>query len=267
MTGRAVRAALASALVALVAAPAPGRAGPPYVTDDPEPVDYRHWELYLASQWSRDRDGSFTGTAPHLEVNYGVLPEVQLHAIAPLAVARAAGGPTEWGPGDLELGAKIRVLDETASRPQVGVFPLLELPTGSASRGLGTGEVQVFLPLWIQKSFGPWTTYGGGGWWLTRGEGSRDHAALGWMVQREVADGVTPGIEVFHTAADTVGGTGETRVAAGLVVDLSSVHHLLASFGRTFGGGDALQAYVAWQITLGPGLGGGPPAPGPEPHR
>jgi hypothetical protein len=31
-------------------------AGPPYVTDDPEPVEYRHWEVYLASQ-------SFHGSA------------------------------------------------------------------------------------------------------------------------------------------------------------------------------------------------------------
>jgi hypothetical protein len=25
-------------------------AGPPFVTDDPEPVDYLHWELYTFSQ-------------------------------------------------------------------------------------------------------------------------------------------------------------------------------------------------------------------------
>jgi len=24
-------------------------AGPPYITDDPEPVEYQHWEVYLAS--------------------------------------------------------------------------------------------------------------------------------------------------------------------------------------------------------------------------
>ena len=25
----------------------PALAGPPYITDDPEPVDYQHWEVYL----------------------------------------------------------------------------------------------------------------------------------------------------------------------------------------------------------------------------
>lgn len=47
-------------------------AGPPYVTDDPEPAELHHWEVYLATidQWSRE-DG-WSGTSPHIEVNYGV---------------------------------------------------------------------------------------------------------------------------------------------------------------------------------------------------
>jgi hypothetical protein len=32
-------------------------AGPPFVTDDPEPVAYQHWELYLASQHIETADG------------------------------------------------------------------------------------------------------------------------------------------------------------------------------------------------------------------
>jgi hypothetical protein len=32
-------------------------AGPLFATDDPEPVDYRQWEVYIASQLSHDKDG------------------------------------------------------------------------------------------------------------------------------------------------------------------------------------------------------------------
>jgi hypothetical protein len=32
-------------LSAALAAPTPGMAGPPFVTDDPEPVEYGHWEI------------------------------------------------------------------------------------------------------------------------------------------------------------------------------------------------------------------------------
>jgi hypothetical protein len=40
------------AVAAFVAAllPGPASAGPPYTTDDPEPVELHHWEVYLASQ-------------------------------------------------------------------------------------------------------------------------------------------------------------------------------------------------------------------------
>ena len=45
---------------------------------------------------------------------------------------------------------------------------MLELPTGNESRGLGEGRLHAFLPVWIQKSFADWTTYGGGGYWFNR---------------------------------------------------------------------------------------------------
>jgi hypothetical protein len=79
--------------------------GPPFVTDDPQPVDYQHWEFYLASMhW--ELGGDWSGTAPHFEVNYGAVPDLQLHLIAPLAYDSPPQGPSHYGPGDLELGAK-----------------------------------------------------------------------------------------------------------------------------------------------------------------
>ena len=49
-------------------------AGPPYITDDPEPVGYQHWEIYFASIFTNQPD-VWTSTAPHVEVNYGIVPE------------------------------------------------------------------------------------------------------------------------------------------------------------------------------------------------
>ena len=49
------------------------KAGPPFVTDDPEPVEYKHWEVYLASQLYRDGEG-WMGTAPQVEVNRSYAP-------------------------------------------------------------------------------------------------------------------------------------------------------------------------------------------------
>src|SRR5690348_1244140 len=54
-------------------------AGPPFRTDDPEPVPWRHWEVYIASTGFYSRLLGGFSTLPHVEVNYGPVPGVQLH--------------------------------------------------------------------------------------------------------------------------------------------------------------------------------------------
>jgi hypothetical protein len=229
----------------------PAAAGPPYVTDDPEPVEYQHWEVYLASQLSRDA-GEWSGTAPHVEVNYGAVPNLQLHVILPMSFVRPTEAATTYGYGDTELGTKFRFVEETSSRPQVGVFPLLEVPTGDAHRGLGSGHVQLFLPLWLQKSYGPWLTYGGGGYWVNPGAGKHNWGFLGWLVQRRLLPGLALGAEVFHATVQEQGGEPETSFNVGLVVDVSDLQHVLVSAGRGLQGPTEFQSYVAYQLTFGP---------------
>jgi hypothetical protein len=230
-------------------APATGQAGPPYVTDDPEPVELGHWEFYLASQHSITRTSAF-GTAPHIEVNYGALPGLQLHVIAPLAYAHASGGATYYGVADVELGAKFRFVDENAWRPMVGTFPQFEVPAGSAAKGLGTGRLHVLIPIWLQKSFGAWTTYGGGGYWRNPGQGNRDYWYVGWLVQRRVSDRAALGTELYYTTPDQVGGSANLRFNVGLVLDLTEHHHILLSAGHGLLGDSVLQGYAAYQLTL-----------------
>ncbi len=221
------------------------------MTDDPEPVDYQHWEVYLASQLAHD-SGGWSGTAPHIEINYGVVPNVQLHVIAPAIVDAPTHGRTRYGYGDTELGTKVRFVQETTWRPQVGVFPLLEVPTGDHRRGLGSGHTKAFLPLWLQKSFGPWTTYGGGGYWLNPGKGNRDGAFVGWQIQRQALSNLNVGAEVFHQTPQEEGGEPETRFNIGCVFDFSETHHLLLSAGRGLQGPNEAQLYLAYQLTFGP---------------
>jgi hypothetical protein len=237
--------ALSILATCLTISAAPVWAGPPYLTDDPEPVELRHWEFYLASQWTATRHAA-EGTAPHFEVNYGALPELQLHMIVPAALTLTSGQSAHYGPGDVELGAKYRFVDESEWRPQIGTFPLVLVPTGSAARGLGAGKTQVFVPLWVQKSFGRWTTYGGGGVRLASGE--RDGIA-GWLVQRQMIEGLTLGAEAFLTVPFK-GGPAEIRLNLGTVIDFTSHHHLLLSGGPAFGGETGGQGYAAYQLTI-----------------
>jgi hypothetical protein len=235
----------------LVAAVPQAWAGPPFTTDDPEPVEYRHWEVYLASQVARDKDG-WSGTSPHLEVNYGALPNLQLHLIAPVSFVAPFHEPTRFGYGDTEIGAKYRFVDETEYLPQIGTFPLVELPTGQRKRGLGSGHAEVFLPLWLQKSFAPWTTYGGAGYWINPGKGNHNWWFIGWLLQRELTRGLTAGLEVFHETPSESGGQSDSKFNVGAIYDFSDLYHLLVSAGHTFQGPNEFQAYVALQLTFGP---------------
>jgi hypothetical protein len=225
--------------------------GPPFSTDDPEPVEYRHWEAYLGSVSSHDR-GGWSGTAPHVELNYGVVPEVQLHLLLPLAYAAADGSRAHYGLGDTELGAKVRFARETSWTPQLGTFPLVELPTGSTRAGLGSGTAQLFLPLWIQKSFGDWLSYGGAGIWVDPGQRHRHWWFFGWLLQVQVAPSVALGAELFHVTRRESGTSHDTRFNVGMVIDLNERDHLLASAGRGLSGPNLFQGYIAYQATLGP---------------
>lgn len=71
-----------AAISAIVFTAGPALAGPPFLTDDLEPVEYQHHEFYTASQQTRTTNGA-TETLPHIESNYGAVPDSQLHIIAP----------------------------------------------------------------------------------------------------------------------------------------------------------------------------------------
>jgi hypothetical protein len=239
---------MAAAAALLLAVSAPAKCGPPFFTDDPEPVERGHWEFYLASQYLRNGAGA-AGAAPQAEVTYGAAANLQLHLVAPLSFSRPRGGPALYGYGDTEVGAKYRFLGETSGRPQAGFFPLAELPSGNAPRGLGAGRAQVYLPVWLQKSWGPWTTYGGAGWWLNPGPGRKDWLYSGWLLQRDLSAKLTLGGELFHRTPDAAGGKSSTGFTAGGQVNFTPDRHLLFSAGRDISGPGLFTAYLAFQLT------------------
>lgn len=240
------------ALSALCATCIAAWAGPPFITDDPEPVDYLHGEFYVAMNFRHESEGD-TLVAPAFEFNFGAAPNLQLHLIAPMIFDDPSGAESHYGYGDTELGVKYRFIHETENFPQVGVFPLVELPTGNEHRGLGSGEYQFFLPIWIQKSWGEdnkWTTYGGGGWQYNTGEGNRSFWRFGWELQYHISDALTIGGEIYHMTPDTVGGEASTGFNLGAIVNLGESHHILFSAGRDIRGPNLFSFYLAYQLTF-----------------
>jgi len=207
-------------------------------------------ELYLSWLGLRTPGGA-AGSLPLVEFNAGILPETQFHIVAPLAYAKPAGGPVTRGYGDTEIGLKVRLLRETDTLPQVGLFPMVEVPTGSAERGLGAGHTQVYLPLWLQKSWGPWISYGGYGWWRNPGDGQRNWHYLGWLLQRDLSARITVGGELFRRSAATQGGVASDGFNLGAILNLSERNHILVSAGRNLSGDRETHLYLGYQMTLG----------------
>jgi hypothetical protein len=246
-------AAMATGLAALL--PTAATAGPPFRTDDPEPVDYQHYEFYTFTTGTHV-SGDTSGVGPAWEFNYGLIPDGQFHIVAPLAFDSPTGGPPQFGYGDTELGFKYRFIqeDDKGSRPMVGVFPLVELPTGDQGSGLGAGHTRVYLPVWLQKSFGDWTTYGGGGYWINHdaATGDKDYWFFGWLLQKKITDKLVIGGELFHQTADMIGGEDSTGFNLGAVYDFDDHNHLLVSAGRGFQNASETNLYswyLGYQIT------------------
>ena len=225
------------------------QAGPPYQTDDPDPVPYHHWEMYLATQ-DAIAGNAVSGTA-QLEANYGARPWLQLHAVVPLAYAHPeSGSPTFWGMGDVELGAKARFVTEGRWRPMIGTFIMTELPVGSAAHGLATPSVHVLAPLWFQKTFGAWSTDAGGGYLFDFDKVNGNYWATGWLLQRQLSERATVGTELYHTTQH--GDTPASLLSnVGLVFNLTEHEQLLVSVGRNVSGPRTLQTYIGYYVTGG----------------
>jgi hypothetical protein len=223
--GAARRWRLAATAVVLLAWSEPAGAGPPFVTDDPEPTDTGHWEVYNFGYALR-AEGDTTGQAG-FDINYGGAKDLQLTAVLPIDFQSGEAA----GAGDIELAAKYRFLRQApgALTPDVAFFPRVFLPT--APSRFGPAVVSVLLPVWAQKDFGKWSLFGGGGWDINPGPGNRDFWLTGVGLTRQVSERLTLGAEVFRQTADVDVGKAFTGVNAGAIYRLTHHWWLLVSGG------------------------------------
>ncbi|MDQ2778615.1 MAG: transporter, partial [Pseudomonadota bacterium] len=225
-------------------------AGPPFVTDDPGPVERHHAEINLIYQETRadaGRAGALAG-----ELNYGCARETQCHVALPVAINHPAGGSVQTGIGDVELGVKYRFLDQTDSGWSAAVYPTVFLPTGDASRGLGNGRAQLLLPLWVQRSFGPWSWDAGAAYLVNPGPGARDTWFTGLLGQRSFGDRLTLGAELFHRSSSAPGEPASCGFNVGAIANLAPQQSLLLSVGRglSYVSSNQRSVFLAYQLAL-----------------
>lgn len=222
--------------------------GPPFGTDDPETVKYKHWEYYVATLNS-SQFGIWSGTSPHFEINYGLGRNLQVHLLMPVNYSYPATGKAHFGYADTEVGLKFRFITETENRPQIGVFPIIETPTIKNS-DFSNGKPKIYLPVWFQKSWGKFTTYGGTGYWINPGQDNRNWIYAGWEIQYDFSHLLMLGGEVYYHSADKKDAKQGTGFNIGGSLNLSEKFHIIFSLGNSISGDRIFNSYfgLLWTI-------------------
>jgi hypothetical protein len=220
--------ALTTAGVLLALQVQPAVAGPPFMSDDPEPTDTGHFEIYMFDNGTNTRAG--TAGEAGIDFNYGGAPDLQLTATVPEGYNDTAAGGTRVGLGNIELAAKYRFLHQDTFGLDVSVFPRVFLPSGSDA--IGDNHASLFLPLWVQKDFGKqWSAFGGGG--CTFDEiSAANFCQAGGVVTYQVLPKLQIGGELFHQTADSQGTPASTSLGIGWRYDVTDNYHLLGYIRR-----------------------------------
>ena len=222
------------------------QAGPPFVTDDPEPPPPGRWEINVPFIVERN-PGKTEMDVPLFDFNYG-LPDVQLKLEFPIKIVHEDSDGTAAGAGDLLLGVKWRFLNNAQSQFQLGTYPQLLLPTGDRARGLGEGRPAFVLPLVAQKSWDKWTLYGNVGfWWQTAAE-TRNYFYAGAVLERELNERLTLGAELFGNSPKERGSRSDVAFNVGGIWKLNKNFNLLFTGGRDIVGNTSAMGYIGLQL-------------------
>ena len=221
-----VRCAFGVLSVLLAGAPVasvPAFAGPPYVTDDPEPTDPGHWEIY--NFVGGVIEGGVTSSEVGVDLNYGAAKNLQLTATLPLDV----DSDRSLRPGDVELAVKYKFLHQhTGGFPlDVGFFPRVFLPSQR-----GKSRAQLLLPLWAEHDWGRWSLFGGGGYTLNPGAGNRDFWQQGVALTRLMRPGFSLGLEYYGQGPASTTERAIHGLNLGTQIHLHGPFSLLGSFGQ-----------------------------------
>jgi hypothetical protein len=222
------------------------QAGPPFVTDDPEPPLPGGWEINVPFILER-ASGSTEMDAPLFDLNYG-LPDIQLKLEVPIKIVQEDSNGTVAGAGDLLIGVKWRFLNSERSKVQLGAYPQMLLPAGNHARGLGEGRTAFVLPLVAQKSWDKWTLYGNVGFWWQTAVETRNYVYAGAVLERDINERLTLGAELFGNSPKERGGRSDVAFNLGGSWKLSPHLNLLFAAGRDIVGDTTAMAYVGLQV-------------------
>jgi hypothetical protein len=104
----------------------------------------------------------------------------------------------------------------------------------------------------VQKKWGDFQTYGGGGYWIANGPDNRNYWFFGWQAQYQLSDHWTLGGEIFHAGAQAVGRSTSSGFDVGGYYNFDEHNHLLFSVGKGLqnaGQENRFSSYLGYQFT------------------
>ncbi len=189
-------------------------AGPPFITDDPNPLDYHHLNIIPSISLGKNTTLTTLGL-PNLELDYGVKPKVEINLIVSHSLNVNKATPTTQGLADTQLGVKYLVIMETRTLPQLAFAPIFTLPAGDSNKGLGNGQVGILIPLWLQKTWGSWSSYGGGGYTINTGKDMHNFFMGGIVIQKALTESWILGAELFGQGTSSINNDAFAQITVG----------------------------------------------------
>jgi Putative MetA-pathway of phenol degradation len=203
--------------------PAVATAQQPFSTDDTDvsSCGTTHVEVFNEHDWLQPSQ------KPHrrqitlnMRVNYGLTDSLELDLDAPLIMIFNAAPTTPqrpFGVGDTDFGFKYNVREDHhgAHGVAVALATYIELPTGDASRSLGSGATDVWTYAALEKALTDRTTLRLNGGYLFVGNTStgvvgittttRGHiATMGASIVRAMTDKLQLGVDISAAATSDV---------------------------------------------------------------
>jgi hypothetical protein len=229
--------------IAALAASDVAIAGPPYSTDDPEPVEAGHWEIIPGVAGSHE--SGVTAGELAFDISYGLAEGVQLTLVAPVLYEHSQSLRSGLGRVETEVKWRFHEQRDDSFVPEMAFAPTVIWPTAAA--GYDSDSASFLLPLWMHKDIGEWSVFGGGGYQINPDEHRRDSWEAGIAIARKLGERLEVGAELFHEKPDVPIERSFTILDVGVEWQLSQNWSLMGSAGPT----DFGHSFEAWSFFVG----------------
>jgi Putative MetA-pathway of phenol degradation len=239
-------------LLALALFPVAAQCGAPFQTDDPAVVPAGRIDVLTFYQ-STLAGTARTGSAPGVELHWGMTDTAELDVASSLAFSATPDAATRRGYGDTSLAVKYRLVDEADDVPLISLVPKLTLATANAERSLGNGGSRFLLGAAMQKGRGPVQTYANVAYSINNGAGNRNFWFVGWQAQRQLSSHWIVGAEVFGATAQATGERASSGFNVGGYHLFDRRNQMLFSIGRGLSNvhdTNRVSAYVGYQASF-----------------